>query len=124
MQIDPIKLSVKAPGSERLKLKYEKLVSSCGFKFNLRRYNMGAARGDMMRQLAARVVGEEPGVGWGKPWAPGGGEHAVGLGMPRWSAGGAEAQYPGGAASGRPLVLKSDLIVHRTLGMGRFGRVR
>jgi hypothetical protein len=28
---------LKAPGTERLKLKYEELLSNFGFKFNLRR---------------------------------------------------------------------------------------
>ena len=30
---------MKAPGNERLKLKYEELLSNVAFKFNLRRYN-------------------------------------------------------------------------------------
>jgi hypothetical protein len=32
---------LKPPGTKRLKLKYEKAVSSFGFNFNLRRYNVG-----------------------------------------------------------------------------------
>jgi len=32
--------TLKPPGSKRLKLKYEKLVSSFGFNFNLRRYSL------------------------------------------------------------------------------------
>jgi len=38
VQIDPIKLTLKAPGTKRLKLRYDKLLSSFGFKINLRRY--------------------------------------------------------------------------------------
>jgi len=38
VQADPIKPMLKAPGTERLKLKHEKLLSNFGFKFNLRRY--------------------------------------------------------------------------------------
>jgi len=38
MQVDPIKPTLNAPGTERLKLKYEELLSNFGFKFNLRRY--------------------------------------------------------------------------------------
>jgi len=38
VQVDPIKPTLKAPGTERLKLKYEELLSKFGFKFNLRRY--------------------------------------------------------------------------------------
>ena len=38
MQVDPIKPTLKAPGSKRLKLKYDKLLSSFAFNCNLRRY--------------------------------------------------------------------------------------
>ena len=38
MQVDPIKPKLKAPGTKRLKLKYDKLLSSSAFKFNLHRY--------------------------------------------------------------------------------------
>ena len=41
MQVDPIKPKLKAPGTKRLKLKYVELLSSSGFKFNLRRCNKG-----------------------------------------------------------------------------------
>ena len=37
LQVDPIKLTLKAPGSERLKLKYDEPLSNVAFKFNLRR---------------------------------------------------------------------------------------
>jgi hypothetical protein len=33
--------TLKAPGTKRLKLKYDELVSNFAFKFNLRRYTMG-----------------------------------------------------------------------------------
>jgi len=33
-----MKLTLKAPGSKRLKLKSDKLLSNVAFKFNLRRY--------------------------------------------------------------------------------------
>ena len=39
MQVDPIKPTLKAPGTERLKLEYDIPLSSFAFKFNLRRYN-------------------------------------------------------------------------------------
>jgi hypothetical protein len=52
VQVDPIKPAVKAPGIKRLKLNYDKMLSSFGFNFNLRRYieaqmheNAGAAVG-------------------------------------------------------------------------------
>ena len=63
MQFDPIKPTLKAPGTQRLKLKYDKLLSyrlnfasilpqfclHSAFKFNLRRYNVsdgGSSVGD------------------------------------------------------------------------------
>jgi hypothetical protein len=47
VQLDPIKHTLKAPGTERLKLKYDEPLSKVTFKFNLRRYNVGpAADGD------------------------------------------------------------------------------
>jgi len=41
VQVDPIKPTLKAPGTEHLKLKHEGLLSNVGFKFNLRRYTEG-----------------------------------------------------------------------------------
>ena len=38
MQLDPIKPTLKPPGSKRLNLKCADLVSSFAFNFNLRRY--------------------------------------------------------------------------------------
>ena len=38
MQVDPIKPTLKAPGSKRLKLIYDKPLSNVAFNFNLRRY--------------------------------------------------------------------------------------
>jgi hypothetical protein len=40
VQVDPIKPVLKAPGTKRLKLKYDVLLSSFAFNFNLRRYVM------------------------------------------------------------------------------------
>ena len=39
MQVEPVKPTLKPPGSKRLKLEAEKLLSNFAFKFNLRRYN-------------------------------------------------------------------------------------
>ena len=39
MQVDPIKPMLKAPGTKRLKLKYDEPLLRCAFKYNLRRYN-------------------------------------------------------------------------------------
>ena len=38
MQVDPIRPTLKAPGTERLKLNHEELPLNFSFKFNLRRY--------------------------------------------------------------------------------------
>ena len=38
MQVSPIKPTLKAPGTKRLKLNNDKLLSNFAFKFNLRRY--------------------------------------------------------------------------------------
>jgi hypothetical protein len=43
VQADPNKPTLKAPGTRRLKLEFDELLSSFGFKFNLRRYIMIAA---------------------------------------------------------------------------------
>ena len=40
MQIDPIKPTLKAPGTKLLKLKCDKPLSNFAFEFNLRRYIM------------------------------------------------------------------------------------
>ena len=39
VQVDPIKLTLRPPGTGRLTLKYDKLLSSFAFNFNLRRFN-------------------------------------------------------------------------------------
>ena len=38
MQVDPIKPTLKAPGTKRLKLKYDEPLSKFAFKLNVRRY--------------------------------------------------------------------------------------
>jgi hypothetical protein len=40
VQVDPIKPTFKPPGTERLTLKYDELLSSFAFNFNLRRYTL------------------------------------------------------------------------------------
>jgi len=45
VQVDPIKPNLKPPGTKRLKLKYDTLLSNVAFKFNMRRYTLeGAAK--------------------------------------------------------------------------------
>jgi hypothetical protein len=43
VQVDPLRPKLKPPGTKRLKLEYEGLLSIFGFKFNLRRYHPAAA---------------------------------------------------------------------------------
>ena len=38
MQVDPIKPTLKAPGTKRLKMKHDEPLSNFAFKLNLRRY--------------------------------------------------------------------------------------
>jgi len=45
VQVDPIKPTLKPPGTKRLKLKYDELLSSFAFNFNLRRCTMGSLFG-------------------------------------------------------------------------------
>jgi hypothetical protein len=41
VQVDPMKPKLNPPGSKRLKLKYDKLLSGFAFEFYLRRYTAG-----------------------------------------------------------------------------------
>jgi len=42
LQVDPIKPTLKAPGTKRFRLSCNKLLSNVVFKFNLRRYSVDA----------------------------------------------------------------------------------
>jgi hypothetical protein len=44
VQVHPVKPTLKAPGTKRLKLKYNILLSSFAFNFNLRQYSRATAR--------------------------------------------------------------------------------
>jgi len=50
VQVDPIKPTLKEPGSKRLKLKYDGPLSNFGFNFSLRRYIVVSVRGTMSVQ--------------------------------------------------------------------------
>jgi len=41
VQVDPVKPMLKPPGTNRLKLNSDELLSKCAFDFNLRRYCKG-----------------------------------------------------------------------------------
>jgi hypothetical protein len=45
VQVDPIKPTLKAPETKRLKLKYDEPLSNFAFNFNLRRFSWCRARG-------------------------------------------------------------------------------
>jgi hypothetical protein len=47
VQVDPIKPTFKAPGTKRLNLNYDKLLSSFAFKFNLRRTSLDSERSSL-----------------------------------------------------------------------------
>ena len=49
MQVDPIRPTLKAPGTKRLKVKYHKPPSNFVFDFNLHRYNQGLACSECTR---------------------------------------------------------------------------
>ena len=44
VQVEPMKAMLKAPGTKRLKLTHDKLLSSFAFNFNLRRYIQSTER--------------------------------------------------------------------------------
>jgi hypothetical protein len=54
VQVDPIEPTLNAPGTKRLKLKYEKLLSLFAFNSNLRRYS----KGDKATKAHATKVGQ------------------------------------------------------------------
>ena len=43
VQVDPMKPALKPPGTKRLKLTYDKLLSNVAFKINLRRYSLAGS---------------------------------------------------------------------------------
>ena len=47
MQVDPIKPTLKAPGTNPLTLKNDEALSTFAFKINLRRYNKEKLQADM-----------------------------------------------------------------------------
>jgi hypothetical protein len=53
VQVDPIKPNLKPPGTKRLKLDCDVLLSKNAFKFNLRRFNEVAAGGFVGHDLEA-----------------------------------------------------------------------
>jgi len=52
VQVDPIKPTLKAPGTKRLKLKHDEPLSNFAFKFNLRRYTKETTWGPLEEVIA------------------------------------------------------------------------
>ena len=52
MQVDPIKPTLKAPGTKRLKLKYDNLPSKIAFNFDLLRFSKEALATSELMDLA------------------------------------------------------------------------
>jgi hypothetical protein len=59
VQVDPIKPTLKAPGTKHLKAKCEELLSNFGYKLNLRRYTVACVRIAADVQVAATTVGAD-----------------------------------------------------------------
>ena len=71
MQVDPIKPTLKAPGTKRLKLQYDEPPSSFALKFKLRRYIECAGDGDtllgpggQLREYLARLAAADTATGF------------------------------------------------------------
>jgi hypothetical protein len=64
-----MKSQLTAPGTERLKLTYDNLLSKCAFKFNLRPYIMAAMQGrlDVVQMLITAGADIDNGTPWGTP---------------------------------------------------------
>ena len=56
MQVDAIQPKLKAPGTKRLKLKYDNLLSSFAFKFSLRRYTQARAEAEVAAAASAEAA--------------------------------------------------------------------
>ena len=67
MQLDSIKPKLKPPGAKRLKLEFNGLLSSSGFKFNLCGYTKGGISAEDLEAL----INEEYDIGAAKAKALG-----------------------------------------------------
>jgi hypothetical protein len=56
VQVDPMKPKMKPPGAKRLKLKNDERPFRFAFKFNLRRYNLERAAGELDNERDAHVA--------------------------------------------------------------------
>ena len=102
MQVDPIKLKLKAPGTKRLKPKHHELLSNVAFKFNLRHYIKAGVdvgiecEGEKLEVTLAKPMMDRSGAGPGGRGGDGGrGGRSGGMVQGRGRAG------PGGRSGGR-----------------------
>jgi hypothetical protein len=56
VQVDPMKPTLKAPGSMHLNLRYEEPLSNFAFKFNLRRYTAVSVSNDLVTLYSLRTI--------------------------------------------------------------------
>jgi hypothetical protein len=56
VQVDPIKPELKPPGTKRLKLNCDVLLSTSAFKFNFRRYNQGRTPDEQSRIQSVALI--------------------------------------------------------------------
>jgi hypothetical protein len=70
VQIDPVKPTLKPPGTRRLKLKGDGLLSSFAFKFNLRRCAKYDAWGYVIKPHTGSVRNSHVGLGRAAQVAP------------------------------------------------------
>jgi hypothetical protein len=85
VQVDPIKLTLKAPGNKRLKLKCDTQLSTSVFEFNLRRYSWA----DPRRSASASFADGSPSF---RAHPPTSASSATWLGRGRSGSGGAHFQ--------------------------------
>ena len=95
MQVDPIKPKLKPPGTKRLRLKCDLLLSTSAFKFNLRRYIKKAAVADAA-EAGEDALYDAPGFykAMGDSWYGGGDRSGGGGRIP--------VQYEQAVGSGAP----------------------
>ena len=56
MQVDPIRPTLKAPRTKRLKLNCGEPLSNYAFNFNLRRYNLAGLDDDLIELLNLKIL--------------------------------------------------------------------
>ena len=63
VQVDPIKPTLKPPGTKLLKLKCDTLLSTSAFKFNLRRFDKDADAAVQLYLRACEMLEARPDTG-------------------------------------------------------------